>query len=266
MMDSNGNGKIDQEEIDRMPSFVRDMMKARGQELKAGMSLDDMRNSFRAGFNGGSPGQPGDPNGNQNPGNATAKKVLTPYKMKPRQPLTLTLPPAYSEVDTDFDGQIGMYEWMMTRRTDLDRFDVMDTDHDGYLIPEELQAADTAAANQTAVVSTETKRLVIVSATPTKVSGKQDRGQDPGQNNVPGNNQNDNRGSSPWGGGDPNTMATLSFDRLDANRDGFVDPEEWQQSRRVRGMFEQAGIRLDKMSREQFTKNFLKVSATSGGR
>ena len=29
-MDSNGNGKIDQDEIDRIPSFIRDRMKERG--------------------------------------------------------------------------------------------------------------------------------------------------------------------------------------------------------------------------------------------
>ncbi len=113
MMDSNGNGKVDQEEIDRMPSFVRDMMKARGVELKAGMSLDDMRKQLSQRFHSqggnGQNGQPTDPNRN----GATGAVVLTPYKMKPKKPLTITLPPAYSEVDTDFDGQIAMHEWML---------------------------------------------------------------------------------------------------------------------------------------------------------
>ena len=50
MLDTNGNGTIDQEELDRMPSFVRDMMATRGIELKAGMTVDDMRNTMRASF------------------------------------------------------------------------------------------------------------------------------------------------------------------------------------------------------------------------
>lgn len=50
MMDANQNGKLDQEELDRMPSFVRDMMAGRGIQLKAGMSLDDMRNSMQRFF------------------------------------------------------------------------------------------------------------------------------------------------------------------------------------------------------------------------
>lgn len=260
-MDSNGNGKVDQEELDRMPSFVRDMMKSRGIELKAGMSLDDMRNSFRTGFSRSENGQPGQPGG-PIPNVATAPKVLTPYKMKPKKALTLALPPAYSEVDTDFDGQIGMYEWMMTRRTDIDQFDSMDFDGDGYLIPEELQLADAAVANQNAVVaSTERKRLVIVTATPTKAKTSNLPNQ-PGQPS-PGDQNNGSRGG--WGGGDPNAMAAETFKRLDGNGDSFVDSNEWQQSRRTRGMFEDAGIKLDRMSLDQFTQHYVRLSSNNGG-
>jgi hypothetical protein len=173
--------------------------------------------------------------------------------MKPRKPLTLSLPPAYSEVDTDFDGQIGMYEWMMTRRTDLDQFDSMDIDGDGFLIPEELLAADTAA-NANPVVASERKRLLIVSATPTRASST-----------TPGSPQNPPQTSSSrggWGGGDVNTMASESFKRLDGNGDGFIDPAEWQQSRRTRGMFEQAGIRLDRMNLEQFTQHYVRLNSS----
>jgi len=263
MMDSNGNGKIDQEEIDRMPSFVRDMMKARGVELKAGISVDDMRNSFRSSMNGGSNPQPGAP---QQANNGTiGVKTLTPYKMKPKKPVTLTLPPAYSEIDTDFDGQLGMYEWMMTRRADIEQFDTMDTDLDGYLTPEELTAADAAAASQNAVVDTGRKRLLIVNATPAKP--KPAAPGQPGANGTtpPGTDPDASRGG--WGGGgDPNVMAAESFRRLDSNGDGFVDTNEWQQSRRTRGMFEQAGIKLDKMSLADFTRHYGNLSTGNGER
>jgi hypothetical protein len=268
MMDSNGNGKVDQEEIDRMPSFVRDMMKARGVELKAGMSLDDMRNSFRSSFTQGSMGPSGQPN-DPNRSGASGAVVLTPYKMKPKKPLTITLPPAYSEVDTDFDGQIAMHEWMLTRRVDLEKFDSMDIDSDGYLIPEELAMADAAAAaaNQPAVASAERKRLLIVNAAPTKAKATSNNGQ-PGANQpgTPPQPGQDSSSRGGWGSGDPAAMASESFKRLDGNGDGFIDTEEWQNSRRTRGMFEQAGIRLEKMSLEQFSQHYVRLMNSGGGR
>ena len=108
MMDTNGNGVIDQEEIDRMPSFVRDMMQSRGLVLKAGMTVDEMRSGFSRST--GSSGSPNDPNkgnnsnNNSDNGSGNAPVVLKPYKMKPKPSLIQTLPPAYSEVDVDFDG------------------------------------------------------------------------------------------------------------------------------------------------------------------
>jgi len=268
MMDSNGNGKIDQEELDRVPSFVRDMIKARGIELKPGMSLDDMRNSVRSGFSGDpprSPENPGQPQDNNKP------KGMTPYRMKTKKPTILELPPAYAEVDTDFDGQLGMHEWIMTRRADLEQFETMDLDFDGFLTPEELQAAELAAAAGQKVASTkERKRLTIVTGTPARPKNSRS---DDGRNNRDGDQQrSDNRspwsggGGSPWSGqpGGEAAMAQSYFSRLDQNQDGRIDPTEWEQSRRVRGLFEQAGIRLDSMDLATFTKNLERATAGAG--
>lgn len=260
MMDSNGNGTIDQDEIDRMPSFVRDMMRARGQELKAGMSLDDMRNNMQRGFNG-EDGRSGDRDP-YDARNANRTPVLTPYKMKPKKPLTLTLPPAYSEVDTDFDGQLGLHEWMMTRRADLEQFDAMDTDHDGYLIPEELEEAESAAnaASNNAVASVERKKLTIVGAPAPANRNDRDGNRENGQGD---NDNGSNRGGR--GGGEA-AMAPQYFSRLDSDQNGTVDSNEWQQSQRVRGMFEQAGIPITDMNLDQFTANMTKLSDNSGRR
>jgi len=259
MLDTDGNGIIDQEEIDRMPSFVRDMMASRGIELKAGTSVDDMRNTMRAGFSGGR-----DAGGSQNNapnngrGNSTttaAKPVLKPYIMKPKPALIETLPPAYAEVDTDFDGQLGLDEWMLARRTDLDQFDEFDKDHDGFLIPEELKAAEAVVTDTNVAMSVRTEKLTIVSAKPKVVPGSSSSGNNGGQ-------ENGNSGGNRWGGrgGDVAEQAKSYFPRLDQNQDGFIDAEEFQQSRRVRGMFEQAGIQPEKMSLEQFTQNLQKAT------
>lgn len=269
MMDTNGNGVIDQEELDRMPSFVRDMMKSRGVELKAGMNIDDMRNSMRAGFSGGSAssGGPGNPNngGNNNSNSANAKPVLKAYKMKEKPSLIETLPPAYSDVDTDFDGQLALDEWMLARRVALEQFDELDTDHDGFLIPEELKAAETAASDTNVAMAVRVEKLQIVSAQPAARSGRQGSGNERGQD------QN-NGGSSRWGGGRSGDIAELAksyFPRLDTNQDGTIDTNEFQQSRRTRSMFEQAGIPPQNMTLDQFTKNLQKATEatqSNGGR
>lgn len=262
MMDTNGNGVIDQDEIDRMPSFVRDMMQSRGVVLKAGMPVDEMRSGFSRSTGGGSPNDPN--NGNNNNGNnnvnnsgGNAPVVLKPYKMKPKASIIQTLPPAYSEVDVDFDGQLGLDEWMLARRTELNQFDEMDTDHDGFLIPEELKTAEVAANGSNAAMAVRTAKLTIVSATPKSKTSSQ-----PNANA----NQNDNR-SNRWSGGgssgDVAEQAKQYFPRLDQNQDGFIDTDEFQQSRRVRGMFEQAGIPPAKMSLEQFTQNMEKATAAT---
>ena len=262
MMDTNGNGMIDQDELDRMPSFVRDMMKSRGVDLKAGMSVDDMRNSMRSGFSGGGRTDPRNGGSNSSGGSSSngssEKIVLKPYKMKPKPSLLLTLPPAYAEVDTDFDGQLGLDEWMLARRTELDQFDEYDTDHDGFLIPEELKAAETAAAGTNAAMAVRVEKLTIVSATPKSRTGSVSDGNNGGQDQ--------NNGSSRWTGGssDVAEQAKQSFARYDRNQDGFVDTDEFQDSRRLRGMFEQAGIPSQKMSLDQFTQNYQKAAAATG--
>jgi hypothetical protein len=258
MLDTNGNGTIDQEEIDRMPSFVRDMMATRGIELKAGTSVDDMRNSMRAGFSRGRDTNDSERNpssGTSGNSNATPlKPVLKPYVMKPKPALIQTLPPAYSEVDADFDGQLGLDEWMLARRTDLDQFDEFDTDHDGFLIPEELRAAEVAATGSNVAMSVRTEKLTIVSAKPKVVPGSFASAGTSGQDNNNGGNRWTGRG------GDVAEQAKSYTERLDENQDGFIDADELQGSRRVRGMFEQAGIPLEKMSLDQFTQNFQKAS------
>jgi hypothetical protein len=60
-------------------------------------------------------------------------------------------------------------------------------------------------------------------------------------------------------------MAPSYFSRLDQNGNGIIESAEWQQSRRVRGMFEQAGIRLDNMNLQQFTENLTRVTSAQQG-
>lgn len=243
MMDRNGDGRFDQEEIDRMPSFVRDMMQSRGIELRAGMTVDQMRNSMSQ--NGNDPNQPDD--------NRSRTQGLQPYKMKPKAPVTLQLPPKYAEYDADLDGQVAMYEWMMSRRSDLDQFDLIDTDFDGLLTPAELLAADSVASDPADSYPAR-ERLTIVGA-PAARGRPGDNGSSWG-----GRGGQDSRGSS-----DPAETAKSYFSRLDSDGDGRLSADEWERSRRTRGMFEEAGLRLENMSADEFTRNYVRLSASSQG-
>lgn len=244
MMDRNRNGVMDQDEIDRMPSFVRDMIKSRGIELKSGMSFNQLRS------------QSGGENGGQKPNDSKSRQALRPYKMKPKPPITLALPPKWAELDTDLDGQVAMYEWLLSRRSDLDQFDQFDTDFDGLLTPAELLAAENATASPSDSYPAR-ERLKIVSATPASRgrSGSSDssRGGDP-------------RSSGDRGSRSPEDTAKYYFSILDRDKDGRLSSEEWQRSRRVRGMFEQAGIRLENMSASEFTRNYVSQSSSDGRR
>ena len=73
------------------------------------------------------------------------------------------LPPKYSELDIDYDGQIGLYEWITARRESLSQFDEMDMNFDGILTPSELLVYDEVmASGEPKVTSYKRERVTIV--------------------------------------------------------------------------------------------------------
>ena len=162
MLDRNGDGTIDQDEIDQMPSFMKDMMRSRGIDVQPGMSVDDFRNTMRGRFGGGdSSGR----EGNRNSGQPAPKPVVRkPYKQKERPRITLDLPPKYSELDDDLDGQLAFHEWLAERRNELQLFETIDSDGDAYLTPQELAEYEQSLTAKPAEENTATvaSRLKIV--------------------------------------------------------------------------------------------------------
>lgn len=119
------------------------------------------------------------------------------WRPKEGRRLTVDLPEMYAELDTDFDGQIGFYEWIVARRQDLAVFDEIDVDSDGILTPRELQAFDRASsAPETGLTSLSEKyqrpRLLVVGGTWHLTA----RGKPPSREELP-NEYNPGRGRNP---------------------------------------------------------------------
>ena len=75
---------------------------------------------------------------------------VQPYRQQDGERLTVDLPSDYAELDSDFDGQIGFYEWIKTRRQDMELFERIDSNIDGFLTPRELKEFGTTSASSAA--------------------------------------------------------------------------------------------------------------------
>ncbi|MEQ9411374.1 MAG: hypothetical protein RIK87_26910 [Fuerstiella sp.] len=264
-LDRDGNGRLDQNEIDQMPSRFRDFMQSRGVPLRPGVSTEEIQNSMRRvgeemrasgqGFGAPRPGTPSNGGSADPTANRSAYTPAEPFRPRTKERLTVDLPPRYSELDTDYDGQVALYEWLVVRREELELFDQIDSDLDGLLTPRELKEYDELAAStepQVAAFADKYKRtrLVIV-----------------GANGVTG-------GGVGEGGKTKLTKEQVEqhvanakrfFPFLDRDRDGKISVEEMSNSRRIRPMFEQAGIKIEAMSEDQFAKNYTKAMEATGG-
>lgn len=254
MLDRNQNGVIDQEEINMIPSFVRDRMKDRGFEYKAGQSVDEIRNQFQERMgrmreeyerNRGNGGDDNNSRGNRS-------TPAPAFKPRNKERITVDLPKEYSDVDSDLDGQIGLYEWIVVRREDLELFDDIDRNLDGLLTPKELVAWDKLSkeTGETTLTAEKRERLVIVGGTASSARGA-DRGSSDRESRW------GSRGSR--SSEEVKQRAQRSFGWLDRDRNGQLSADELASSRRTRWMFENAGIEFVSMSQDQFSKNYAKA-------
>jgi len=255
-LDANQNGRVDQEEIDRIPERVREMMKARGFELNSGESVDEVRDRMRRRYEEARRRWDGGADRREDSSDSGRDNRSTPppaFKPRDRERMTVDLPTTYSEVDTDLDGQIGLYEWIVARRTDLALFDKIDRNQDSLLTPRELVVweASQKKSAETARTGFQRERLVIVGSTATTASEKTSQGQD---GKSEGSQRRDKRQER------MQSFATSSFGRLDSNGDGRISMDEWDGSRRTRSWFERSGIEIKAMSEKEFTQTYTKLA------
>ncbi len=104
------------------------------------------------------------------------------------------------------------------------------------------------------MASVQKDRLVIVGPQPSEQG--RDRGQD----------GNSNRGGDRFGGmggrdgGNSEQDGQRFFGMMDKNQSGRIEEDEWNQSSRLRPMFEQAGVKIVEMGQDEFVRNYVRVS------
>ncbi len=245
-LDGNGDGRIDQNEINQMSDQMKQFMQSRGITIRPGMSMDDFRNNMREQFSrGGEGGRGGDSQARSRGQNG----VLGPFRPRTKERMTVDLPPKYSELDIDYDGQIGLYEWITARRESLSQFDQMDLNFDGILTPSELLVYDEVlASGEPKVTSYKRERITIVGG------GGSTRSTGSAAIRLGGSA----KASKPSAEEVQKHAATAKryFASMDKNGDGKIGEDEWAQSRRLKPWFEKAGIKLTTMSESDFAGKF----------
>ena len=169
--------------------------------------------------------------------------------------MTIDLPPKYAEMDLDFDGQVGLYEWISVQREELTEFDSIDVNADGILTPRELSGYEAVGGAEDQLVAVMSGQMKAARLTIVGPSGTNMQDQD-GKSERKLSDEEKARYES---------TAGRIFSFADANKDGKITAEEISGNPRLAPMFERAGIKPSTMSEKDFTNSFVKAMSKSGG-
>lgn len=258
-MDQNGDGMITANEVERVPSFIRDRWTQQGLDFNRGVRVDDMANNAqrqmeefrRQREEGGSDrgrdfGRSDRPDFQPPPdmgrGDTRPATPGTPQSTKPRTRIAPLLPETYKPLDTDFDGQIALFEWRKGKRGTISQFTQQDFDGDGFLTAKELAKAPAPAATATTTLPGAPAATTATAApAPTTPAAPQ---------------------TPVVVSAEAATKASRAFDILDSDRKGTVEGKEWDQSSRLKPLFQKAGYDLNKpLNKEEFTQAYVRVGA-----
>ena len=266
-LDRNQDGRIDGDEIQRMPGPLRDGMRNAGIDLSRGISQDEFtrqmprmmeemrrRRDEGGGFGGRSSGgeggggdgrgpsdyrRPDDRRRDSGPGSRgrQAPPKPTRWKAKPRERVTFDLSESWRASDFNGDGQIGLYEW---DRAKLSEFLKLDTNHDGLLTPREISfATDAKPAPTSAAVATSVRGPTGVAPRPVQANTSPSPASavGPGVEEKVSPVEFDRKSTE-------GRWASFVFRTLDKNRDGSLAEDEWKASKGTRKNFEKHGVQV----------------------
>lgn len=265
--DKNRDGKLDAGELDGIPVSLRDWLVKHGPNSKSGIAkadflrvyprmIADLRKQTVGAATNGSSTQAAD----------TASDVRTPKtdgndKTTASPPLYASTPPSdelvetvrpsnlpsgYQEADLDKDDQVDYFEWRKAKLGGFAKFQELDLNNDSVLSPQELGAAGTVVAAS----SSSSSSPAAASSTPAPSTTAS-----PTTSAVP---------SAPSGPSEEYlTQVKYYFEVMDkqmGNKNGVLDPTEWNASKRIKPAFEQAKVDISKpMDEKTFVAHYLKI-------
>lgn len=270
-LDRNGSGALESEELAAAPEPVRFWLQKHGLSQESSISrveflnfaprfLDDLRSGTGIGVrrypvndshNSADPRPLAVPGGN--PSFRTENEAVDEDRssrdagVSPVSDATMLLPQKYRERDTDGDGQIDFFEWRNWNRGAIAEFARLDVNSDGILTRLELHFAETG------------KWSVEVASSSDGGSG--------GTSAAGSSSTGGASGSSSRDREETEEQIRGYFEYMDQNKNGAMDPDEWSISRRIKPMFEQAGIDISRpMSQREFIAHYKKAKAAAASR
>ncbi|MBX3440807.1 MAG: hypothetical protein KF774_00270 [Planctomyces sp.] len=218
--------------------------------------------------------------------NATGERAV---EKKPRERYTVDLPASLADLDTDNDGQIGLYEWKRGKSGTVAEFQRIDADGDGFLTPFEIVRSGYSRRSSTANIAANGgnggnggngNNGDAAVANSGAGNGRGDSGSrsaasGPATANVPASGRSAPPSRQPAFAAMASDVerveidesspqarqATRSFNLLDRDGDGTVSAEEWRAATNLRPLFEKAGVDLSEpMSRDQFVSHYVRLN------
>lgn len=248
-LDRNRDGRIDQDEAQRLPGPFREAMQRARVDFSRGVSQSEFARIMpgvmeQARAQRESDGGRGDGRGpedyrrrgddrggdrSRSRSSSGSSKPTRRWQPRKVERITLDLQDSWKEADLNGDGQVALYEW---DRAKFREFFALDVNHDGFLTPRELaQSGDAkpAAASSTQLAANKASSPAVSSRGSGSTKGSSPPSSLSGGAITPV--QFDEKSTE-------GRWAKYVFGRLDKDKDGSLTKEEWEQSKSTRGSFE----------------------------